>query len=132
MPDENRDFAWLWDMHKAARDVVRFTQWISCEQFLTDEVKRLACERQIAVIGEAASKLSKSFRETHPEILWAAIIRQRHILVHDYGDIDYRSDLDGRHGACVSSDSATGCANPSASTRHRIIKEWREPLACGY
>lgn len=42
----------------------------------------------LQLIGEAAAKLSESFKESHPEIKWKAIIRSRNIFVHQYFDID--------------------------------------------
>ena len=48
---------------------------------------RYAVERQILVIGEAAKGLSNSLKEKTPEIPWGAIVGQRDILAHEYGDI---------------------------------------------
>ncbi len=50
---------------------------------------RAAVERTVQTIGEAASKVSRPFREAHPELPWSAIIAQRHILVHEYGVIHH-------------------------------------------
>ena len=38
-------------------------------------------------IGETASKLSRKFKDTHPEIEWGAVIGFRHHIVHAYGKI---------------------------------------------
>ncbi len=48
---------------------------------------QLATERAPEIIGEAAGKVSKSFREKHPEIPWRQIIGQRNVLIHEYGQI---------------------------------------------
>jgi uncharacterized protein with HEPN domain len=45
-------------------------------------------ERELEIIGEAARRISESFRQAHPEIPWREIIGQRNILAHDYGDVD--------------------------------------------
>jgi uncharacterized protein with HEPN domain len=37
---------------------------------------------------EAASKVSRPFRDSHPEISWVRIIGFRHRLVHDYPRIE--------------------------------------------
>jgi uncharacterized protein with HEPN domain len=42
----------------------------------------------LTIIGEAARSLSAEFRHSHPEVPWAEIIGMRHILVHDYFEID--------------------------------------------
>ena len=41
----------------------------------------------LEIIGEAASRVSTSFRNAHPEIPWRQIIGQRNILIHEYGEI---------------------------------------------
>lgn len=56
--------------------------------FDADEVVQDAIVRRIMVIGEAASKLSKEFRESENDVPWAEIITMRHIVVHDYGQVD--------------------------------------------
>src|SRR4051812_7324784 len=88
MPPEEADPALLWDMMTAATDVVTFIAGKSRDQYLSDKVLRMAVERQVLTIGEAAGKVSKTFRAAHPEIPWQKIIAQRHVVVHDYGRID--------------------------------------------
>jgi uncharacterized protein with HEPN domain len=44
--------------------------------------------RHLQIIGEACRSLSVSLKNSHPEIPWSKIIGMRHILVHDYFDID--------------------------------------------
>ncbi|MCC7293138.1 MAG: DUF86 domain-containing protein [Phycisphaerales bacterium] len=46
--------------------------------------QRLAVERRIGVIGEAARKLSDTFKAGHPDIPWREIIRQRNVISHGY------------------------------------------------
>ena len=48
---------------------------------------RYAVERQILVIGEAAKKVSNSFKSSYPQIPWSAIVGQRNILAHEYGEV---------------------------------------------
>lgn len=42
----------------------------------------------IQIIGEAAGKLTASFRRIHHDVPWLQIIKMRHVLVHDYFGID--------------------------------------------
>ena len=44
--------------------------------------------KRIEMIGEAAYKLTNEFRDTHPATPWKMIMRMRHVLVHDYYQID--------------------------------------------
>ena len=48
-----------------------------------------AIVRSVEIIGEAAARISPTYRDNHPEILWDRIIGMRNRLVHAYFDIDY-------------------------------------------
>jgi len=87
MPPDERDVAYLWDMLEAARTARDFTAGATLEDYLGDRKLQLAVERVIEIIGEAARRVSESFRSDHPEIPWRAIIGQRHVLAHEYGEI---------------------------------------------
>jgi uncharacterized protein with HEPN domain len=54
-----------------------------------DEVLRFFYLKQIEIVGEATFKLSKAFKASHPEAPWHKISKTRHILVHDYFDVDW-------------------------------------------
>lgn len=61
MQPEERGPAYLWDMREAARGVVENTRGLTFEQYEQDENLRLAIERRIEVIGEAAGRAITSF-----------------------------------------------------------------------
>ena len=88
MLPEKRDAAFLWDMRDAAREIVRWVQGASYEQFCNNEMFHSAVERKLEVFGEAAGRVSKEIQETHPEIPWKDIKGVRIILAHKYADID--------------------------------------------
>ena len=44
--------------------------------------------KNIEIIGEASYKLTAAFRHQHPETPWEVIAKMRHVLVHDYFQID--------------------------------------------
>jgi len=56
--------------------------------FEQDELIQTWFLRHLQIIGEASRALSDNIRESHPEIPWAKIIGMRHILVHNYFEID--------------------------------------------
>jgi len=87
MQTEERDAAHLWDMLNTADNVSRFMQGISFDSFMRERKLQAAVEREVEIIGEAARRVSESFREMHPEIPWRAIIAQRNVLAHEYGEI---------------------------------------------
>jgi uncharacterized protein with HEPN domain len=83
----SRDDAYLLDMLRFAREVMEFSRGVNEDEYLADLEKRRSIERSLELIGEAARRISRPFREAHPEIPWAEIIGQRSVLAHDYGDI---------------------------------------------
>ena len=56
--------------------------------FEEDELVHTWMIHHIQIIGEAASRLTPSFRKSHQNIPWLQIIKMRHVLVHDYFGID--------------------------------------------
>ncbi|WP_205880561.1 HepT-like ribonuclease domain-containing protein [Larkinella terrae] len=76
-------------MLDAIQAIREYTEGMSFDDFLAN---RMACDaviRNVQVIGEAANRVPKPFRDQHDGIEWMRIIRSRHILVHDYFGIDY-------------------------------------------
>ena len=82
------DAAYLRDMLTAATLVRDFVAGRTLEQYKADVFLRSAVERQVEIIGEAARRISDPFRAAHPHVPWRPIIAQRHILAHEYGEID--------------------------------------------
>jgi len=78
-------------MLEAAQAVVRFTEGLSLPQFLADdrETVRLAVERKLEILGEAARRISPAFRSKHPEIPWKEIVGLRNLISHDYDKVNY-------------------------------------------
>ena len=58
------------------------------EHIRENEIFYYGLVKSIEIIGEAAYHLTKEFREANAEIPWNLIIRMRHVLVHDYYQID--------------------------------------------
>jgi len=75
-------------MLEAARGVSEMTSGRTFEEYLGDRIRLLAVDRQLTVLGEAARRVSASFREEHPEVPWRSIIGLRNFLLHEYGHVD--------------------------------------------
>lgn len=59
------------------------------EQTLNDDVRtKHATAYNIQIIGEAVYKLTKEFKDSHPQTPWSMIEKMRHILVHDYYQVN--------------------------------------------
>ncbi len=78
------------DMCKATSRVLKYTAGFDERLFLDEEQTIDSVVRNIQIIGEAASRISKEFKEAHPEIEWPGIIGMRHRLVHDYFEVEER------------------------------------------
>ncbi|MCX6349224.1 MAG: DUF86 domain-containing protein [Candidatus Aureabacteria bacterium] len=89
MQHNSNDPACLWDMLDAALAVQRFVEGKSVQDYLGDRMLRGAVERHVEIIGEASSKVSQVFRDSHPEVPWKRIVAQRNVLAHNYGEIKH-------------------------------------------
>jgi uncharacterized protein with HEPN domain len=54
-----------------------------------DRRLNLSLVRLIEIVGEAASRVSSSAQERHPEIPWQDIIGMRNRIVHGYDRVDF-------------------------------------------
>ena len=44
--------------------------------------------RHLQIIGEAVGHLSEDVRARYPDVPWRSIIGMRHVLVHEYFEVD--------------------------------------------
>lgn len=58
------------------------------EVFARDELIQSWIINQLRIIGEAARTLSENTRKRFPQVPWRKIIGMRHILVHQYLEVD--------------------------------------------
>jgi uncharacterized protein with HEPN domain len=82
-----RDKSYIFDMINYSQEIIEITINENHSSFLNNRVKRLAVERLIEIIGEAANHVSKEIIENNSEIPWSKIIGLRNKIVHDYGEI---------------------------------------------
>ena len=67
--------------------ILKSTEGDSALQLEGNKILFYGIVKNIEIIGEAAYRLSKAFRNQHPETEWNDITRMRNILVHDYYQI---------------------------------------------
>jgi len=79
----------LQHMLEASTEAQEFMKGISRESLPADRKTIQAVTRNLEIIGEAAAKLSKEFKEKHADIPWKDIVGMRNWLIHAYFDIDY-------------------------------------------
>ena len=88
MREPVRDRERLEHILEAIDRVLGFAEGKTKEELETDRMNFYGIVKNIEIIGEAAYKLTKAFRIEHPETPWDDIIKMRHILIHDYFQID--------------------------------------------
>ena len=68
--------------------IEKFIKDVDQGQFKKNLMINSAVVRQLEIIGEAAGKISDSFKDKHPEISWKSIISMRNKLIHEYFGVD--------------------------------------------
>ena len=68
--------------------ILAFTRGTRREEFPADAMRYNTTKRNIKLVGEAATHVPESIRQSHPEIPWRLIIATRNQLIHGYLGID--------------------------------------------
>lgn len=74
--------------------VIKYTEGKTCDDLRVGDMMFYAVVKNIEIIGEAAYHLSKAYCKNHPETDWNGIIKLRHVLVHDYFQINVQTVWD--------------------------------------
>lgn len=84
-----RERLYLTDIVEAADAIRGFLEGVSEIEFLGNDLLQSAVLQKLAIIGEAASRLSRTFWDAHPEIEWRDIVGFRNIAVHAYFAVEW-------------------------------------------
>ena len=84
----SKDDAVLLDMLIAAQRAVEFASGVTRDQLGSDLKTQSAILHQLLVLGEAAKRLSDTFRDAHSEAPWKAMAGMRDRIIHGYDDVD--------------------------------------------
>ena len=76
------------DMIGFAGKVLAYTEGLDQAAFVADGLTCDATLRNLALIGESASRIPEAVKVAHPEIPWRQIIATRNRLIHAYLGID--------------------------------------------
>lgn len=85
---EDRDAALVLDIVLAAEDALGFTKDLDRDGFMASRLHQAAAIRCVEVIGEAANRLTRAFRDNNPGVPWGQIVGMRHRLIHGYSSVD--------------------------------------------
>jgi len=88
MREPVRDRERLEHIIEAIDRILTFTEGKKAEEWKADKMQYYGVVKNIEIIGEAAYKLTKIFRNEHSETPWDDIVKMRHILIHDYYQIN--------------------------------------------
>ena len=78
----------LLDMRDAAERILHEYDKLGDEQLPDDDLRYFGLVRLLGIVGEAAYQLSRDLKAAHPEVPWRPITAMRHIIVHEYDDVD--------------------------------------------
>ena len=82
------DFVYLRHILDAIACIQDFLKETDHETFMNNRMHQDSIMRELAVIGEAASKISDTFRKQNSRIPFEHMIGLRHRLIHGYIDVD--------------------------------------------
>jgi uncharacterized protein with HEPN domain len=80
---------YLQDILDASDRISRLLAGTEPRSLPSDERTSGSLLHNLMVIGEAASKVSKSFQKKHHEVPWADIVAFRNFIVHEYFGLDW-------------------------------------------
>ena len=69
---------------EASAQVALYVRLRTLNDFTFDRIFQDAVLRQLTIVGEASTKVSREFTSRHPEIPWQQIAGFRNRIVHDY------------------------------------------------
>lgn len=82
------DFTLLLDILRAARRIALYVDGMEIETISSDLRTQDAVQNRVPIMGEEASKVTREFKQQHPEVSWAKIVQLRNFYVHAYHSVD--------------------------------------------
>lgn len=90
MRERARDKGRLQNIIDYSDNVLMLIAGYSFDEFSADKRTYYSVMKNVEIVGEAAYMLSNDFKKTHPETPWKIVQGMRHVLVHDYANIDIK------------------------------------------
>ena len=78
----------LRDIFESAEKIVRYTQGMGFNAFVSNEMAYDAVLRNLEIIGEAAKSIPDEVRHRYPDVPWREMVGLRDILAHAYFGLD--------------------------------------------
>lgn len=80
----------LLDIKVAIDSILEYTAGNTFTTYEQDAKTRHAVERNFEIIGEAAARIPKEYKELHPYIEWRIIKDFRNFIIHGYFGINHQ------------------------------------------
>lgn len=74
----------MYHIYDACKLLIERSTTDTKEAIEIDPIKFYGYVKLVEIIGEATYKLTKEYRNQHPEMPWKMMEGMRHVLVHDY------------------------------------------------
>jgi uncharacterized protein with HEPN domain len=84
-----REELYLADIIEAADSIEEFLRGVERTDFVGNDLLQSAVLQKLIIIGEAAARLPKEFRNRHTDVEWSDIVSFRNIAVHAYFSVDW-------------------------------------------
>ena len=84
----DRDVCHVADMVGSARLVRAYLEGVTRDDFMRNVQLQDSVVRRLEIIGEAAGRVSTTFRGRHPAIPWGRMIGMRNRMIHVYDAVD--------------------------------------------
>ena len=86
MPRDHK--LYLKDMLEAIQKIERYSEKMSLDTLLEDDLVQDAIIRNLEILGEAVKNIPEHVKNEHPDIEWKKIAGLRDIITHAYFGID--------------------------------------------
>lgn len=77
------------DIITAIQKIEKYTDNLTYENFIANELVKDAVVRNIEIIGEASNQIPDDFKAQHGNIPWNKLRGIRNRIVHDYFGVDH-------------------------------------------
>ncbi len=76
------------DILRFARLALKFLGDLTYEELEASEKDQVLVFHELMMVGQACTRLSKKFREDHPQVNWRSWMDTRNAMVHAYDKVD--------------------------------------------